>query len=737
MNQLPYETNINILQRISQKDVANCSRVCKNLQSFILKAPSIFYSSISIISLFQLEHFLYVAKTKIINGAPLGHYVRRLKLYINNIPRKIIESLLENLPNLEDINEFTENRSLLVELAIPKLQHLTHYYHWYTHCSQKEWIDHIHYDKAILIQLYVNDSYILSTNQSPLQQIGLRQDIKETRTPLRACDKRDISFTQDDNGNMHHYLKVLELPYLPQLTTLDLTFMWTHMYYDLDERTLESVHQQCPSLENLRLANFAMNISDGFDILLSKLKPALSLKKLELCGEIFDERSCKYLSIKYPQLITLILNFDWCHGYYWDSQPGYETFDAYGKAIHKMITSFASLTRLDLGFNENHVAMKTKYFTTSGIAFAGDCYWPNHELLQWLTFPMVPDAISTKKNPTIKHLKYPLQLMMREQRMTKKSTAPYFAHLYHPQRIFTYLTSVSLCIYGRMPKNMIFFFLDNGIREERKKIASATLKELTIEQQQLITSGKEEGEVLMTVDRKNGMKTADDFYIHDWLTIFPRLRKLTLNTNAFIKDGTKINETKDTESKLDKKQQQRLESNFNTTYLLEELNICGGGIWFKNGFTGFCRTCPNLRRIDLNNVYYALSNWKNEDMDKIFRTIPSTVFDLSHLTLDYFSLYKIHYTPWTVFDYAKQPVINTLMLKEINHNNKEDLFYGQLGNTPARSHIHLPISPTYFTEKSKVLNKDMEKIKFYHSLPLNQFCLQVICQSVDTLKFKV
>ncbi|CAO3653368.1 unnamed protein product [Cunninghamella echinulata] len=246
--------------------------------------------------------------------------------------------------------------------------------------------------------------------------------------------------------------------------------MWANMYYDLDERTLENIHQQCPSLENLRLANFAMNISDGFNILLTELNPALSLKKLDLCGEIFDERSCKYLSMKYPQLKTLLLNFDWCHGYYWDSQPGYETFDAYGKAIYKMIASFSSLTRLDLGFKGNHVAMKSKHFTTSGIAFAGDCYWPNHELLQWLTFPVVPGATFAKKKPTIRHLKYPLQLMMREQCMTKKSNAPYFAHLYHPQRILTYLTSISLCIYGRMPKNTIFFFWMTVFGKKEKKL---------------------------------------------------------------------------------------------------------------------------------------------------------------------------------------------------------------------------------------------------------------------------
>ncbi|CAO3653371.1 unnamed protein product [Cunninghamella echinulata] len=240
----------------------------------------------------------------------------------------------------------------------------------------------------------------------------------------------------------------------------------------------------------------------------------------------------------------------------------------------------------------------------------------------------------------------------------------------------------------------------------------------------------------MTVDRKNGMKTADDFYIYDWLTMFPQLKKLTLNTNAFIKDGTKISKPKYTMSKLDQRQQRQQESGPKTTYLLEELNICGGGVWFKNGFTGFCQACPNLSRIDFNNVYYALPNWKNEDIDKIFCTTPSTVFDLSHLTLDYLSLYKIHYTPWTVFDYAKQPVINTLMLKETNHNNKESLFYGQLGDTLPRYQIHLPINPSYFTEKSKILNKDMEKINFYHSFPLNQFSLQVICQSVDTLKFK-
>ncbi|CAO3641032.1 unnamed protein product [Cunninghamella echinulata] len=728
------------------------------------------YSTIELTSSSQATKFFHFAKTKTINGTPIGHYVHCLKLHTNNISKEILDTLPDTLPNIQKVIELTKDRYQRIQLQ-KKLNTaaLTHFYDWNTR-GNSQWMEHINCNKVILLQFTVNENSILSTNQpSPSllpshQQFGLRQDINGKRVPLR---KRGVppppALFIEEGGFIHHYSKVLVLPYLSCLTALSIIFKnihrWDTIDYDIDDRTLESIHQSCPSLESLQLIYLELNISDTFETSLipslsspssSGIQPMTSLKTLDIYGNFYDTRCCYYLSIKFPQLEEFILNLKFpdknSRKVKQHHQDGF--YDIFYISIHNMMTSFKHLKRLEFDTKAFLRPFDYSYFTPSLATFLTNNGWTHPDIISWLLSS--PVYFSTN----ITYLNFPLNMMMNKNKykINKITEHNFYSHsnnndhMNHSLFYFDLncylngLTSLSINI-DLCTTEIYNFLTQNG----KKSIVSSILTELKMVYKMHFLELDYDHN-----DKKTELRTKDDFYIYDWLAMFPQLRVFNLRSSLLIKDETKSNDKKDNEFTSDIQHQQDNIHYTTQSYPLQELIIHGGGIYFKDGFSAFCQSCPHLKKIDLNNVYYALPHWKEQDLlqltyenqnnDEIKQEKELSVdmlFNLSHLRLDYLSLCKIRYISWIHFDCTKQPIVTTLVLSETaykNSKNKENIIYSDrhyINYNPPQLPMKIEHHSTY-----GVLFSHQDFI-FSESQPLNQFCLHVICQSVDNLIFNI
>ncbi|KAI9305968.1 hypothetical protein BJ944DRAFT_229911 [Cunninghamella echinulata] len=768
MNTLPSEILLNVLYRLSsQRDIANCLGVCQKWQS-LLCAPLI-YSTIELNSSSQATKFFHFAKTKIINGTPVGHFVHCLKLHTNNIPKEILDTLSDTLPNIQKVIELTKDRYQRVQLQ-KKLNTaaLTHFYDWNTrHDSQ--WMQYIDHNKVVLLQFTVNENSVLSTNQLspslPLshRQFGLRQDANGKRIPLRKRGVPPPPTLLIEGGFIHHYGKVLVLPYLSRLTALSIIFKslqrWDTIDYDIDERTLESIHQSCPSLESLQLVYLEMNISDAFETSLipsfspsssSGIQPMTSLKTLDIYGNLYDARCCYYLSLKFPQLEEFILNLKFpdanSRKVKQHHQDGF--YDLFYISIHNMMTSFKHLKKLEFDTKAFLMPFEYSYFTPSVSTFLTNNGWTHPDVISWL----LSSPINFSTNIT--HLNFPLNMMINknEYKINKITEHNFYSDIinndYMNHSLFyinlnCYLNDLtSLSINMDLCTNEIYNFLtQNG----KKPIVSSILVELKmVYKMHFLELDYDQN------DKKTELRTKDDLYIYDWLTMFPRLKVFNLRSSLLIKDGAKSYDKKDNESLSDMQRQQDNIHYTTQSYPLQELIIHGGGVYFKNGFSAFCRSCPRLKRIDLNNIYYALPHWGEQDILQLTHTNQNNgeikqekelnvdmLFNLSHLRLDYLSLCKIRYISWIQFDCTKQPIVTTLILSETacnSNKNKEKTIYSDqhyINYYPPQLPMKIEHHSTYGTLSSN------QNFIFSESQPLNQFCLRVICQSVDNLIFNI
>ncbi|CAO3641008.1 unnamed protein product [Cunninghamella echinulata] len=795
MNSLPSEILQNILTYLSsQRDISNYLRVCKRWQS-VLNAP-IIYSTIELTSSSQVTKFFHFAKTKTIDGLPVGHFVYCLKLHTSNLPKEIINIIPNILPNIKQVIDLTKDKAL-TQNKIRRIQlqpkfnaaALTHFYYWNT-IRDTNWMHRININKVIFLQFGVHEKLLsLTTNHHPPhQRFGLCQDTNIKRSVLREHDMRDYGLIAEEDGFLHNYSKVLELPYLSNLTTLGIIFVefgqWNTINYDLDERTLESIHISCPLLESLQLLNFQMNLSDTFELSLSsssdtQFMPS-SLKTLEIDGNIYDARCYYYLSIKYPQLEQLKLTLDWPDRLSLPHVNGmYEPFYI---SLHNMMTSYQHLKQLvffpkakvgyiDPIYNEPRL-FDCNSFVPSLNTLLTSHSWTHPHIISWLLL----SPINYWENIT--HLDYPLDMMMEiDLHKIKKITEHNFYSdsnnsdnndsdtndLDHDHKVdndkgighslfyfnlhnhLNGLASLSLTVDTNMTHLLLYYLLQDG----NISIASSTLKDLKI--------NHKTGNISFVNDLENNeMVSEDDFYIYDWLAVFPRLKIFTLNSGVLIKDGTRSNEKKNDKFNLDtQKQKQKQENNdhpITRSYPLEELIIDGGALYFKNGFTTFCQSCPHLKRIDLKNIYYALPHWKDQDLLQLTYTNQTKeqkekelamdmTFDLSHLRLDYLSLDRIRYLPWFIIDYANQPIITTLILNEKAYSNNNDnykdvILYSDHHNTVT---LFSPEYPMKIVDFPSIIDIAcfQKKLLFVDSQPYNWFNLRVLCQSVDILIFKV
>ncbi|CAO3641012.1 unnamed protein product [Cunninghamella echinulata] len=758
MDTLPSEILYNILTHISsQRDISNCLRVCKRWQS-VLSAPSI-YSTIELTSSSQVTKFFHLAKTKTIDGKPIGHFVYCLKLYTSDISKNMLAKIPCTLPNIQHVIDLTEDRKhrerLQQKLNIAKL---THFYYWNAPFGPKL-LHQINVDKVVSLQFYVHEKYIYLTNQHPPhQQFGLRQDINIKRRILHGQDTEYSILTVEADGLFHNYCKVLELPYLSHLTKLSIVFIeldqWNTINYDLDERTLESIHHSCPLIESLCLREFGMDISDSFEESLScssGIKPITSLKDLEIYGFLYDARCYYYLSVKYPQLEKLKLSLEWPNSrrnetLSQDHQNG--MYEPFYLSLHNMMTSYQHLKQLNLGFPSKFGKFSFNDFTPTLSTFLTNQSWTHPKIISWLL------SSPANYSSTITQLKCPLNMMLEKDYKIKKITEHRF---YSENNISNYddignnmkdpsllyfniheyltngLTSLSFTINFDIIKVVDFL-----LQGEKKTVVSLTLNELKIDYNTGIAVIN-----LDDSDNNESITMNDDFYIYEWLAMFPKLKIFNFKSDVLIKDGIRPRDR--INNGPNSGVQQQNSSPIAQSYPLEELIIRGGSLYFKNGFTSFCQKCPHLKRIDFRNIYYALPNWKEQDIlqvthihqkDEKSKLYKDMILDLSHLKLDYVLLYRVRYIPWFTIDYNKQPLITTLILKETVYDNKDIMVYSDRHRAPAYHPLDFPMKIKSFPEYA-FLRYGKNGQYCIEMQPFNQFSLRIVCQSVETLVFKV
>ncbi|CAO3641004.1 unnamed protein product [Cunninghamella echinulata] len=772
MEKLPFEILEKIIAHIpSQRDIANCSRVCKGWRSSLCFPPV--YATIELTSTRQVEKFLHFAKTKTIHKTPIGHFVYCLKLYTSDISKSMLARIPYTLPNIQHVIDLTEDRKhherLQQKLNIAKL---THFYYWNAPFGPKL-LHQINVDKVVCLQFYVYEIYIYLTNRHPpYKYFGLRQDKSITRSIIRDDqDTEDFGFTVDADGLFHHYSKVMELPYLPHLTTLSLTFIeleqWETVRYDIDERTLESIYITCPLLESLDLREFDMNISNTFEkrFLSSPsyaIQPMTSLKTFIMKGKFYDARCCYYISKKYPQLEEFNLSLDWPdrqdHMFLQRHQDG--LYEPFYLSIHNMMTSFKHLKRLEFNIPLEHGRFNYSYFTPSLPTLLNNKYWAHPTIISWLLSSSVNFA------STLTHLDFPLHMLMFKARKINRIRKHHFYSesnnssnnnnsnnnnnnnnnsdgiddsLKDPSLLYVdlnhhlnSLTSLSLIIEFDI-KKVVDFLLQNG----KKTVGSLTLTELKMDYRPNVVDIYLDG-----LDNNESITINDDFYIYEWLAMFPKLKVFNFKSGVLIKDGIRPRDR--INNGPNSGVQQQNSSPIAQSYPLEELIIRGGSLYFKNGFTSFCQKCPHLKRIDFRNIYYALPNWKEQDVlqvthihqkDEKSKLYKDMVLDLSHLRLDYVSLYRVRYMPWFTIEYTKQPIISTLVLEETAYN-KIAMIYSDRHRAPSHFSSEFPMEVESFPAFFEICSPNRSQF-FAEMQPFNQFSLRIICKSLETLVFRV
>ncbi|KAI9304123.1 hypothetical protein BJ944DRAFT_267320 [Cunninghamella echinulata] len=769
MDTLPSEILYDILTRLySQRDFSNCLRVCKRWQS-VLSVPTI-YSTVELASSSQVIKFFHFAKTVTIDGVPIGHFVYCLKLHTRDLSKEIIAKIPYTLPNIQHVIELTEDRRYRERLQ-QKLQitNLTHLYYWNAPLEPKS-MQLINVNKVTFLQFYVHENYLYLTNQhASHQQFGLRQDMDRKCSVLRDDEETADSGLAVEAGEMfYHYSKILELPYLMHLTTLGIEFVeldqWDTINYDLDERTLESIHQSCPLIKSLQFKSLKMNISDSFETLLtssSGIKPITSLKALEIYGCIYDARCYYYLSVKYPQLEQLKLSLKWSNPSQNESLPQDHQnglYEPFYLSLHNMMASYQRLKQLSLVFLSKFGKFSCNDFTPTLSTFLTSRSWTHPKIISWLL------SSPTNYSPAITHLKCPLNMVLEKDHKIKKI----IDHRFYSENNSNNYDGIDN---NMKDPSLLYFnlhqYLTNGLTSltftidfDIKKLADflsqggkKTPVCLTLNELKMKYTRHDVDIYLGALDNYQSITINDDFYIYEWLAMFPKLKIFNFKSGVLIKDGIRpkdnrnngLNSDAQQQQQQQQQEQQENDSLIAQSYPLEELILRGGGIYFKNGFTAFSRKCPHLKRIDLRNTYYALPHWKEQDLlqvthinqkDEKSELYKDMIFDLSHLRLDYVSFYKMRFMPWLTIEYNKQPAITTLILKEMMYDNKDIMVYSDCHRAPGSYPTKFPMNVDSFPDYLDFPCRENNQY-FVEMQPFNQFSLRIICQSVETLVFKV
>ncbi|CAO3648050.1 unnamed protein product [Cunninghamella blakesleeana] len=461
------------------------------------------------------------------------------------------------------------------------------------------------------------------------------------------------------NLNLPTFMLILPSSSLMNLVKLKIDFLCdiNHITrypsaYNIDQHTLENIHQSCPLLESLSIENFNLTISDEYyENNKNDIVSTHHLKNIDMSyGRFYNPHCFSYLATKYPQLESLVLKLDFSYLLKEDDEEEKKKKkEQFHNAVLNMFPQLLLLKKFSYNMNQ-----------WSEI-------WPCYGFFQWLNL----------QSNRLTHLKYNYPLT--ENKSKELATEKYNFDIYNSNHIsspipqqqqqFNYLnhlTSLSIGLDNTI--DLAFTFL---LEYENTTIVSSILQELNIEVSHTIPKTK-------------------CIYIYDCLDMFPNINSLSLMERMHIIDnGDLINNymdmnSNDTFNKLHqliknrKQQQQKQEEEHDDTlskmnndhqliYKLKSLKIVYLRVWFENGFDEFLKKCHQLKTLEL--VKVAFIN-PMDPFNEIY-------LDLSNLHLDIVKIAHNFCAPMNKFEFPSR--ITKLIIdetaidcKRIMENNEND-----------------------------------------------------------------
>ncbi|KAI9304526.1 hypothetical protein BJ944DRAFT_266706 [Cunninghamella echinulata] len=576
----PIEILLNIFQRLPHKSLAQVSLVCKDW--YLAARSPILYRTLLIHNKKQLYKFIQTAT--IFSTQPPGHFVQHLILddyfELDRLTNDDIKLLFATCPNITHIaGERIMFPSNVKSLAKSSIWHqFTHLPLWFTN-KNKNWYEMVQQNNRYIslefsitpemfqptIAVTIGDNIDNHDSHKPFIQIQKDQQIQRRKIKdyfiYEADDyddltNKDVIKTIDDEEYICYYSKILTFS-----TTFEcLNNLWINFggynfsnrcyFYskdlELDERTIESIHQFCPALESLTIQNLYMNVSAHYQnnvkSFLPTIKPCLSLKQLSLIDWFPKHNDCfDYIATKYSNLSELSLSLHLSIHPILDYTVINEMEGCkFGAGLQKIAAAPSvnpHLAKLSIDFNYSIC-----------VSEMDDIY--RYKIFAWINNEFITSCLAYHPRLLLK-LKYQQDLHDLIKYNIKDQLID---EIRQDHLCMNHLEELILLNEIGLMDTYIYF----------KKIADSGINYNN----------------LTTLVIKYKYKECFGFYI--WLDLFPNLKKMHLGGKIYI----------DLQQQLLQEQQKKI-------YKLEELEIKGGTVLLNNGFTSLGYACPLLHTLKL------------------------------------------------------------------------------------------------------------------------------------------
>ncbi|CAO3640724.1 unnamed protein product [Cunninghamella echinulata] len=418
---------------------------------------------------------------------------------------------------------------------------------------------------------------------------------------------------------------------------------------ELDERTLDSIHQSCPVLASLKIYYLYLNISDqyikSYPSTYNSITPSYSLKEFYLlCVRILHPACFHYFSNKYPYLTKLHIDPHWSIKH---SDSSFQS--QFVISFHDMIEGFTHLSSLTFLPFYGYTFDGSNNLFTSPLD-----YWCKKRFIYWL-----------HDNPTqLKALHIGDVLYMFDEEGLHDHDDDYYLY-FNPNNDYISNRMIPTSTTTTMERNS-----DKQQRQQQREnrfIYLDYLKELTLSlyestipltynhlnsiymKRQLpftsITSLTIDNQTELVLYSKYSYlknKKANAFYFMDWIKMLPHLKKLHLyyvttigldeyeDENIFEEDAIQRKINTIFKQSVNKKDDNSItSSSISTTTItrattetqqqlqciskLEELVIKHSNLKYWNSLTNICQSCPLLRILKLDDVVVDNQDLSLED----------------------------------------------------------------------------------------------------------------------------
>ncbi|CAO3640641.1 unnamed protein product [Cunninghamella echinulata] len=702
MNFFPNEILEHIFTYLSHWNRTQCSLVDKKWNG-ILRLP-LFYKTITIYNSKQLEKLIQMATTVYINQHLVGFFVENLLLegYCNGLEDNqdiipLIRRLNVACPNVIYIDSMLSvfGHSLYDFSLWPNLKIIPG---WIQN-RDKDWYQRItnHNNKYTSLEFNINNNMIThlhspiatteekeeeeKVDEEELEENGDTKLIlleKDQHMELRKLsdypiakhylaihdgdnnDRIDIIINNEEythySGSIMSFSIKVKTNFM-HLKDLTIGFQQCAYYifcfgegikFEMDERTIENIHQSCPQLESLTLKDIVINISNQYiqhkhelSLLspsssdLFMYRPCYSLKTLTLHQLSFQHPYCfDYFSKKYPQLTTLNMQLIILT---WDNEC--ITFSKECElTLMDMITHYSNLSSLS-------VSMMDPTFDTMASLHWIEPFWNHSVFFKWL-----------EQNPTqLSSLAYPFSFHTIEKNNDDSSDIFNKYKKYLPTHLdipdtnndkegdgeegnegdaikqrYTYLDHLKeLTLVNEFNLNETYHYLFY-IKEKKHYTTFLNLTSLHLQHF---------GLAFAKWKAKRG-----PLDIYSWLKLFPNLKRLQLD-NVLTISMDDDDDDIDKENNIKKIEQINMpmeQSNEKKSFPLEELVLKDCTIKTINGLADLSDACPHLHILKIEKVEFITSQKEEEEEKVKFQVSP-------YLSL-YEKDYPDQYGQWRVLD---------------------------------------------------------------------------------------